>query len=96
MGPRNGRSLPPGKGTSRTDMDQLEANFHPFILRIWLEESVEEAGRAVWRGHITHVPSGKRRHLRRLNDIAVFVAPYLERMGVKLGLYWRVRRWLNG
>ena len=76
-------------------MDQLEANFHPFILRIWLEESVEEAGRAVWRGHITHVPSGERRYLKSLNDIPIFIAPYLERMGVKLGLHWRVRRWLD-
>jgi len=76
-------------------MDQLEATNHPFIIKIWLEETAEEAGRAMWRGHITHVPSGKRRYLKDLDDIVVFVAPYLEGMGVQLGLLWWARRWLN-
>ncbi len=72
-----------------------EAASHPFIVRIWLEETAEEAGEAIWRGHITHVPSGERRYLTRLEDITAFIAPYLEKMGVKLGLFWRVRKWLK-
>ena len=31
---------------------QQETNIHPFIVRIWLEETVEESGQAVWRAKI--------------------------------------------
>jgi hypothetical protein len=68
---------------------------HSFITKIWLEESADEARRAVWRGTITHVPSGTRRYLCHLDDIAAFVVPYLERMGVKPTLFWRLRQWLR-
>jgi hypothetical protein len=76
-------------------LDCPEEYTHSFIVKIWLEETAEEAGRATWRGHITHVPSGKRRYLQNVDDIVTFIAPYLEGMGVKLGIWWRVRRWLN-
>lgn len=74
-------------------MRLFESKIHSFIIRIWLEETTEEAGRALWRGHITHVPSGKQRYLKDLDDILLFVAPYLETMGVKFKLYWRLKQW---
>jgi hypothetical protein len=55
-----------------------------FIVKIWLEETVEEAGRATWRGHITHVPSGKRCYIQDLDQIRDFIAPYLEGLGVRV------------
>ncbi len=64
-------------------MDMYEVNTHSFIVKIWLEETVEEAGRAIWRGHITHIPSNKRHYVKELDDIKVFIRPYLEEMGVK-------------
>lgn len=70
-------------------MDLPETSTHSFIIKIWLEETAAEAGTAVWRGHITHVPGGERRYLKDLDDIAGFIAPYLERIGVKV----RRRRW---
>ena len=76
-------------------MDLLEFNTHSFIVKIWLEEPAEGNRRGMWRGHITHVPSGERRCLKNLDDITAFIAPYLERMGVKLDLLWRAKRWLN-
>ena len=76
-------------------MDLFEANTHPFIVKIWLEETAEEAGQATWRGHITHVPTGERRYLKDLDDIAAFITPYLEGMGVELTLFQRIRRWIN-
>jgi hypothetical protein len=76
-------------------MDSREATSYPFVIRIWLEDSAEGGHGATWRGHITHVPSGERRYFDSLDDIASFVAPYLERMGVKLGLWWRVRQWVK-
>ena len=76
-------------------VDLFESSTHSFIIKIWLEESAEEAGQARWRGHITHVPSGERRYLKNLDDIVAFIAPYLEGMGLKLGYWWRMRNWLR-
>ena len=76
-------------------MDETESEAQSFIVRVWVEERAEEAGRGVWRGHITHVPGGERRYLKNLDEIQAFMAPYLERMGVNLGMRWRMRRWLK-
>lgn len=75
-------------------MELYEFNTDTFVVKIWLEETTEEAGRATWRGHITHVPSGERRYFEELCDVIVFMIPYLERMEVKLEK-GRVRRWLG-
>ena len=40
-----------------------------FIVRIWLEDTVEEVGAATWRGQITHVPSGERCYMEDLDDV---------------------------
>ena len=76
-------------------MDPFEGTTHSFIVKIWLEKTVQKAGHAVWRGHITHVPGGERRYLKDLDDILVFVAPYLEHMGIKFGMRQRLKRWLS-
>jgi hypothetical protein len=76
-------------------MDPYEANTHSFIVKIWREEVSAHTDQAVWRGHITHVPGGERRYLRNLGDLSTFIVPYIEEMGVKLALWWRVRQWLN-
>ena len=66
-------------------MDLPEASIHSFVVRIWLEEEASETQGAVWRGHITHIPSGERRYIQQLGDLHVFITPYLEAMGVQLG-----------
>lgn len=92
---RSERNVSPDQAARDTNMDLFEVNTHPFIIRIWVEETAEEADRATWRGHITHVPSGERRYLKDLGDITAFIAPYLEGMGVKLETAWWVRQWLK-
>jgi hypothetical protein len=76
-------------------VELYESNTHPFIVKIWLEETVEEAGRAVWRGHITHVPSGERRYIEDLSAIIDFVQPYLEELGIRPGLRRQARSWFK-
>ncbi len=76
-------------------MDETESEAQSFIVRIWVEERAGEAGRGVWRGYITHVPNGRRRYLKNLGEIGDFIASYLETMGVKPGMRWRMRRWLK-
>jgi hypothetical protein len=67
-------------------MEQPESNTCSFIIKIWLEEITGETGHTVWRGHVTHVPSGKRHYIQDLNAILLFMQPYLEQIGVKAGL----------
>jgi hypothetical protein len=77
-------------------MDSLdEPNAQSFIVKVWVEDSAEIGGRGVWHGHITHVPSRERRYLKNLGQIEDFIAPHLEEMGVKLGMRWRLRKWLK-
>lgn len=76
-------------------MDQLEGTSHPFVVRVWLEEIASKSRGATWRGHITHVPSGERRYLNNLDEATAFIARYLEEMGVKFGIGWRVKQWLK-
>jgi hypothetical protein len=77
-------------------MASIQPDTHSFIVKVWLERPV-----AVWRGRITHVPSGHVRSFTDLGEIAAFVAPYLEQAGAsaaqrgKLPRWWRrwVRHW---
>jgi hypothetical protein len=87
--------LIPTQSIEGDKLDFLEPYAHSFIVKVWLEETVEEARQAKWRGHITHVPDGKRRYLQDLHEITAFIAPYLQGMGVKFDMRWRVRQWLN-
>jgi hypothetical protein len=73
----------------------IETHSHPFVIKIWFEETAEEADRPQWRGHITHVPSGTRCHFQELKGITAFVASYLAGTGVKQSLWWRLRHWVG-
>ena len=52
-----------------------------FIVKLWLEEIVEGTGQMIWRGHITHVPSGDRRYLTTIDEIPGLIAPFLAEIG---------------
>jgi hypothetical protein len=69
-----------------------EPDVQSFIIKLWIEKASERAGAAVWRGYITHVPSGRRRYLKDLDEITAFITPYLKAMGVRVGMWGRVRR----
>jgi hypothetical protein len=73
-------------------MDPYGSQSHSFVVKVWLEESVEEAGEATWRGHVTHVPDQDRRYVHTLDDILDFIAPYLDLMGVQPAGYRRPMR----
>ena len=90
-----GKSRPTDNQPLANDMDLLETTTHSFIIKIWLEETGDEAGEAVWRGRITHVPSGEKRYLKGLSEISTFILPYLESMGVKPKTRERFARWLQ-
>jgi hypothetical protein len=72
-----------------------ESDVHSFIVKLWIEEASERKGTANWRGYITHVPGGERHSLKDLSEITAFIMPYLEAMGVRVGIWGRVRCWFR-
>lgn len=50
-------------------MSASDNRIHSFIVRVWVEDMLTEAGPGVWRGHIIHVPTGEKRYLRDLDQI---------------------------
>lgn len=76
-------------------MDEIESEVQSFIVRVWVEECAEEGSRGIWRGHITHVFTGRRLYLKNLDEIGDFIIPHLEAMGVNPGIRWRMRRLLR-
>jgi hypothetical protein len=50
---------------------------HTFLLRIWIEETRDERGRLTWRGHITHLPDERRRHVETFGQINQFIRQHL-------------------
>jgi phage pi2 protein 07 len=59
-------------------MTLLEQATHSFVVKFWLEEPEGETSIAVWRGHITHIPSNRRRYINSLKEMKRFVKPYLK------------------
>lgn|GEM_PF-2675671 len=57
---------------SEHDFDE-NRNMHSFIVRVWLEMSGAETNQEIWRGHIVHLPDGKRYYFSDLNEILVFI-----------------------
>ena len=76
-------------------MNTSECVYCSFIVKLWIEEAASGPERGLWRGHVTHVPSGHRQYIKDLDEITVFIAPYLEEMGVKLGPRLSLGRWLK-
>lgn len=79
-------------------MDSSSPPPQSFIIKVWIELDGDErrrVGRSHWRGFVTHVPSGDRRHVKSLGDIIAFIMPMLERVGVKFPIGWRMVRWWN-
>jgi len=72
-----------------------DSKTHSFIVKIWLEETAEEDGKARWRGHVTHVGDEQRRYVETLDDLSAFIGSYLEEMGVRSEPRSRLGRWLN-
>jgi hypothetical protein len=78
------RPLSSANASDNLSIDPPDPHSNSFVVKVWIEETDVEMSQVAWRGHITHVFSGKRRYLKDLNEITTFVAPYLQAMGVKL------------
>lgn len=76
------------------NMNLPESRVDSFIVKLWAESDAASA-RAEWHGYITHVPDGTRRYLKDLDEIKIFIEPYLTEMGVEVGKRWSLKHWLR-
>lgn len=76
-------------------MDSIQSNTHSFIIKVWVNEPGQTSEPIVWRGRITHVPSGHVQHFVSVDEISTFVMPYLQQLGVKPTWSWKIRHWLR-
>jgi hypothetical protein len=76
-------------------MDLAESTLHSFIVKLWLEDEDRNAGRRVWRGYVTHVPSGAHRYLKCLSDIEEFIKEYLDENEIRSCSRSRVCEWIR-
>ena len=65
-------------------MEPYELTTCSFIVKVWIEETKAEAGRVLWRGHITHVASGDRHYFEDLGQVIPFMIPFLNSIGIDL------------
>jgi hypothetical protein len=70
-----------------------EFKVHSFIVKLWFEDETQRKGMGGWHGHITHVPSGDRHHLKELEDIVRFIRPYIGELDRTVTS--KIRRWLK-
>lgn len=79
-------------------MDLPEPQVDSFIVKLWTEAAAgsgDRVARVKWYGHITHVPDGARRYLTDLDEIKIFIEPYLAEMGVDVSRRRRLKHWLK-
>ena len=74
----------------------IQPDTHSFVVKVWLNDHAQRSGKVIWRGRITHVPSGSCQHFSKTADMVDFIADYLQQLGVKPPLWSRVHRWLRG
>jgi hypothetical protein len=64
---------------STSDNDELfEENVHSFIVKLWMGEINEDHNKQEWQGHITHVFSREHRSFIDLEEILLFIKPYIQ------------------
>ncbi len=68
-----------------------ESRVASFVIRLHLEDDATR-----WRGHVTHVQSEERKHVRSLRQLDDFILRHLTQLGLRrLGLRERFWRWLT-
>jgi hypothetical protein len=73
-----------------------QSRLFSFIVKIWIDEtSGEHRGPNGWHGHITHVPSGERRYVKKLDEISGFICAYLGEIRKTAKAEDRVKHWVK-
>lgn len=58
-------------------MDEGEIEAQSFVVKVWLEETDSGSGRRLWRGRVTHVPTGEHHAFTELAALVGILEPYV-------------------
>jgi hypothetical protein len=64
------------------DSNDLESLSHTFVLKVWVEEFMEESRVARWRGRITHVLNNDYIYFEDLETLHTFLKKYLDKLNL--------------
>jgi hypothetical protein len=73
-------------------MDLRESQLHSFVIKLWLEDALENTTRTAWRAKITHVPGGEHRYIKSFDEMADFITVHLKWPGDETPSQGPVRR----
>ena len=76
-------------------MELLDPAIHSFIVKIFVDGSMQGSKSGEWHGHITHVQSGEKGYLNDLDDIGDFMQPFLPKRRLSGKLKSRIKRLLG-
>jgi len=62
-------------------VEPYEESTCSFVVRVWVEETGAEFGQRQWRGHVTHIPTGRQQYFADCRTLSSLVASYLQSMG---------------
>lgn len=76
-------------------MDVPETRRHAFVIEVRADAGDNWYG-AIWHVGTSREDEHTRLYFRRLADIPLYIAPYLQDLGIDLGLGWLLWRWVFG
>jgi hypothetical protein len=69
-----------------TEVSEMKS--HSFVVKVAVDAKDK------WHGYISHVSEGERKYFRHLNEIPLFIAPYLQDLNIDLGADWPLWCWV--
>ena len=67
-----------------------------FIVKLWQDSDASRSQHSCWRAQVTSVPNGKRLYARKPDEVPTLLACEIDKSGIRLGWYWRLRVVLHG
>lgn len=77
------------------NVEQSELKITSFVIKVWIERSVESPELVSWQAQITHVESEYKAYVKNWAEAVDFMQSYLSPLGVKPDRWWHFKTWLR-
>jgi hypothetical protein len=62
----------------KKSVELSEDQTHAFVVRFWLERRETKGEESFWRGVIEHVLSGRKKYLKKFDEVSDFISAHLK------------------
>lgn len=76
--------------TARTS-SEVSTGTRSFIVSLAEDSDASRSQRSRWHARVTSVPSGDYVYARKIDEIPMLLACQIDKSGIPLGWYWRMR-----